>query len=108
MSRRTDKVQRIPLEERLEKAAACEADFLGVFSLYTDDYFYGCSIASRDQRFAGYYRKALDGRGPCRLPEFISGLKELEDREEENMLYHVLVWPFARRWDFERKVYDNG
>ena len=99
------KMLRIPLNERIEKEAVQEPDFLKIFSLYTVDYFTALSKISRELYFAERYEdfiREMEGNVPLSLAECIYNTSNLTREDREFLLYSILVEPFANIAKLER------
>lgn len=93
-------IEKIPLANRLRQAGAKQPtpDFLHIYRLYLDTYFYGLARDNRDlteildktllSHLAQYEEAPL-------LVEFVAESMELPRRELGELLYQVLVKPIA-------------
>lgn len=101
----SEKVPRIPLEERIGKVGIQEPDFLKVFYLYTDDFFIGLSKISRDLYYAKRYEnfiREMEGDESQLLVDCIYRAHGFTREDRNSLLYYTLVEPFANIPSFER------
>ena len=105
-----ERIQKIPLAERIQTAAVTEPNRLSVFRLFTEDYFAGLAEISGDSRIAGYINEGAIAPYLAefeRMPptvDFIARLTELPKEEAAQPLYEALIAPFAALQQEEERI----
>ena len=95
--------KKLPLADRLRRASSGQAEprFLHVYRLYLEAYFSGLSqLAGDGSLFTSAFQKILEPyAAECEdaplLVAFVAESKDLPLTERTELLYQVLVWPFA-------------
>lgn len=104
-----EKVPQIPLKQRLQSIESGKANFLAAFELFVDD------ILQEVLNMTGYVAAVLDCQEKVRkyesqkvmvLAEMVAVADRLPDEERKELLYSMLIIPFASMYR-ERRV-QNG
>lgn len=107
-----DRWTRIPLAERLQCAGTAAPNFLGAFELFVSDFYEGLAEITLDPHFRAVYDTCIspysyrdkDGRSmELLLSEVVAVAAELPQAERAGVLYQLLIEPFARLYDCERR-----
>lgn len=91
---------RISLNKRLEQAGAHSAVPLNAFELFPDDYFYAFAELTGNPGFKEVFRKHVRKYTHQRehfpvLSELIFYAGELPCEQQQRLLFHILIEPFA-------------
>lgn len=96
-------INKISLEQRLQRAESCQSNFLAAFELPIDSYFYGwdeiigysCFSRVFEQEIRPYVPLCEERYFLCEAVHFAGSLLILEHLQ---MLYHILIEPFGK-WE---------
>lgn len=92
-------VAKIPLKERLRAIGTNKPNFLAAFELFINDFFLEIAKITRSKYFESVYYSFVaeynDQNGGCVLTEIVHRADELPSEEKLDLLYTVLVEPFA-------------
>jgi len=103
---------KIPLSERLQSAGTTAPNFLAAFELFISDFYTTLEEMTLDPRFSTTYQAAIspysyrtkDGKVmELLLSEVVGVVSELPPPERGEVLYKLLIEPFARLYDFGQK-----
>lgn len=99
---------KIPLEERLKRAGKNSGDFQSAFKMSVDSYFYGW-----DEIMGGSYFESIYEHRICslvnvsnleiQLSSLIACSEEIDAVERLELLYRILIEPFAKLEMRQRK-----
>lgn len=92
-------VPKIPLKERFQTAKTNKPNFLATFELFVNDFFLEIAKITGNTYFESVYYSFVaeynDQNGGCVLTEIVHRADELPSEEKLDLLYTVLVEPFA-------------
>lgn len=107
-----DPLIKIPLSERLQSAGTVAPNFLSAFELFISDYYTTMGEMTQDPRFSATYQTAIApysrrNKGgeltELLLSEVVDVVSELPPPERAEVLYKLLIEPFARLHDCEKE-----
>lgn len=103
---------KLPLTERLQRAGTAAPNWLAAFELFISDFYTALEEITLDPRFRTVYDTILgpyrhrnkDGRSmELLLSEVVAVVSELPQAKRAEVLYKLLIEPFARLYDVERR-----
>ena len=103
---------KLPLTDRLHSAGTATPNWLAAFELFISDFYTALEEITLDPRFGTVYNTIIgayshrdkDGRSmELLLSEVVAVVSDLPQAKRCDVLYKLLIEPFARLYDCERR-----
>lgn len=103
---------KLPLTERLQSAGTAAPNFLAAFELFISDYYKCLAGMTLDPRFSAVYDTVVSPYShrpkggesmELLLSEVVAVVMDLPRTKRAEVLYKLLIEPFARLDDMERR-----
>lgn len=107
-----DRWTKLPLIERLQSAGTAAPNFLAAFELFVSDFYESVEGMTLDPSFSAAYdtiispytHRTKGGESmELLLSEVVAVVSDLPQGKRARVLYQLLVEPFARLYDCERR-----